>query len=329
MLSQIDANKEKKKSLESIIVSDDARNVLLTLKSAMRAQKQNQDANSNSDKPQSDKEDTTDNHSSEITSADIAEMSKKFNFDQAVENLIGQCLNLTLFLRVATKVTLGQLQLESDNLVSAKNLWERLQPGVAFEATAVSLLQFHEVVLLPALAMGDSKTIAVNLICCTIRALTDTRLGDKRESILPLWEAAQSMTIDGNAASCEVDYCAGRSRDKGGTRSAIASIYVCLILRHEIPKRLPGAFRNEFTRTMVTNSRSYTRKACNFQSKIIDTPRQKASFFFDSENHGEDSYWGKKIRKGLTHRQVGKQSIILNEGLAEDLLQLLSCNGDH
>ena len=130
--------------------------------------------------------------------------------------------------------------------------------------------------------------------------LTDTRKKGLKELILPAFESAQAITIDGSKGKCEEDYCAGEGQ--GERRGRMTCLNYNLSFQNLIQQQLPeNLFPCGFVRTLLINAPSYIKRSC-------DIPMMEG--FFDNV-HDEESKVVKRIKTEKKDFVVGEKTIII------------------
>lgn len=247
---------------------------------------------------------------SQVTSTDINKIKAAFKFDQAAENLLLNCIHISLMVYVEESLTVEQLYKNhgDSGLRRAKELWEAVQSGMPFNAKETSMLEFRQQVLLPALANEKSRDDAVKVNCDFANYLTDLRIGGRGEIVRPAFDKAQRKKFDGSdGEECKEDYCAGSGDKLNKRRGRITLLQSNLSAPDAIQQRLPGdLFPGGFSRALLLNSSSFCKESCNFVSR---GDNNKPGFF--ERGHDIDETV-KGIQGKLKYtNDVGEKNIII------------------
>ena len=264
-------------------------------------------------------DDATEDLDSQVTSTDINAMKAAFRFDQAAENLLLNCIHLSLMVYVEEFLTVEQLfENHGDKgLCQAEELWKVVLSEVPFNAKKISMLEFRQKVLLPALANEKSREDAVKVNCDFANYLADLRIGGRKEIIQPALYKAQRKRFDGSdAEECNEDYCAGPGDKLNKRRSKMTMIQANLSAPDAIQQRLPGdLFPGGLRRALLLNSSTFCKENCNF----VSCGGNNKPGFFDRGHDINDTE--KRIREKLKYtNDVGEKAIIIDREEKEKVI---------
>lgn len=255
-----------------------------------------------------------------LTKADIKDMKELVKFDQAMENLTLNLLHETMMIHVESNISMYQLftfeipkPTDAEHLKQAEDLWRMVNPEMPFDSKTTSMLEYRELVILPALTSNEFEEDAIKVNRNMSIMLTQTKRKGRKEVFFPLFCDAQDLTLDGAKGKCDDDYCGTQKQDT--IRSRMAILHHNLSASTSIDQRLPDSLcPHGIFHKLLINAPSQIKHNCNFQSEKFE--------FFDSV-HDEESSIVVKMKKHLKNYDVGENTIFVNSEAQVDSLKLL------
>ena len=202
--------------------------------------------------------------------SDVKEMKNFFTFDQATENVVVNCLHLSLIVFVEDYLTVERLYENQDGLERAIALWYQKNPGEELNVATMSVLEYRERALLPALVDERFREDAIEVDLDFANHLTDLRKTGRSDIVIDAFRVASVRKLDGSTDSeCQVDYCTDTSEKISDLRRRMVCTYFNITASTTIQLYLGDdtLFPNGFISDLLMNSPTFCKRQCNFASR--------------------------------------------------------------